>query len=69
MQTTESLIRQYSHTRKGQMLAPRLFSIIRKRARRGDELARRFLDHQFTPGSMANIQRQVARFFAEDPND
>ena len=63
MQTTESLIKQFSRTRRDRLLAPRIHKQIRKRARRGDALARDFLntlasDH-FKPGEPDQVADQV----------
>lgn len=65
MQLTADLIRQYSHTRKGQALGQRLRKKIRQRARNGDTLARAFFAYSFKGGTMAEIQQELGRFFGD----
>ena len=48
MQTTESLILEYGRTQSGTKEARRCRKHLRTRARKGDYLARQFLDHDFT---------------------
>jgi len=60
MQSTESLILEYGRSHIRTARAHGLRQRIRRRARKGDDLAKRFLGASFREGGIPAIQKQLA---------